>query len=169
MPEPLELLICNFTALGYVPGSVFTVRRSPTNWGARESIREWIAQGNPPAAYPNNFRVIKTDVLTWEEAQRLLEPEFVVGKVPSLEDPDVMVDELIEMRPRRVQIKGDQLPGRLQGKFNNDDGTVAFTNPADRAALLAAVREVSNPTEIGDITRDFVRPTLPIKGVAAKR
>lgn len=161
MPEPLELLICNFTAAGYVPGSVITVRRSPTNWGSRESIREWIAQGNSPATYPNNFRVIKSEVLSWEEAQRLLEPEFVLGKVEDVLNPGTMIDALIEMRPRRSHIRGEQLPGRLQGKFNNDDGTVAFSNPSDRAALLAAIREVSNPTEIADVTRDFIRPTLP--------
>lgn len=161
MPEPLELLICNFTVLGYVPGSVFTVRRSPTNWGAYESIREWIAQGNSPVTYPNNFRVVKTEVLSWEEAQRLLEPEFIIGKVQDVLNPDEQIDALIELRPRRSAIKVEQLPGRLQGKFNNDDGNVAFTNPSDRAALLAAIREVSNPTEIADITRDFIRPTLP--------
>lgn len=159
--EQIELLVCNFTANGYEPGCIQTVRRSPTNWGKYESLREWVRQGNPALSYPGYFRVIITDIMTFEEAQRLLEAQYQILSVEDIANPGTFIDQVVPVKPRRCRIRVEQLPGRLQGVFNTETGEVGFNNPGGRAAFLAAIRDIENPTEIVDITVPLVRPTLP--------
>lgn len=159
MEELLELLVLARPAGGLPAGTVVNVRRSPTQWGARESIREWVRQGNSPETFPGVYKVVKTDALTYREAVRLLEPELGTTDIPDPNNPEQFNTVPVVIRSRKAFIYTATMPSRLKDRVDIDNGEIAVT-VADKLALVSSVRSISRPEEIIDITIDAAVPTL---------
>ena len=63
-----QLLICNTNdgersrTATYTAGDVISVRPDGFTFGARESIDEWISQGNKAENFPNGFIILTVDI-----------------------------------------------------------------------------------------------------------